>query len=113
MKNVVLLFLRKKRDKRIMTIDDGTLRKGYLYILRHPIGYLSELDEIDNRLASYFASAGIIAYGITSRAKLRYKVTPDGERIARVDYTSLTLKLFREKNNSTQNALVRGDVFVQ
>lgn len=102
-----------RRRKCLMTIDDGTLREGYKYILSHPIGYLSELDEIDGRLASYFAGAGIIAYGITSRAKLRYKVTPDGERIARVDYTSLTLKMFREKNSSIQNALVRGDTFVE
>lgn len=88
-----------------MTIDDITLRKGYWYILRNPRGYLSELDKIDTNLADYFAGAGIIAFGINSEAELRYKVTPDGERIASVDYTSLTLKLFREKNNCVQAEL--------
>lgn len=84
-----------------MAIDDVTLRKGYWYILRHSKGYLAELDKIDPNIADYFAGAGIIAFGINSEAELRYKVTPDGERIAKVDYTSLTLKLFREKNGIT------------
>ena len=88
-----------------MAIDDVTLRKGYWYILRHSKGYLAELDKIDPNIADYFAGAGIIAFGINSEAELRYKVTPDGERIASVDYTSLTLKLFREKNNCVQAEL--------
>lgn len=87
------------------TIDDVTLRRGYWYILRNPKGYLSELDRISDCLADYFANAGIIAYGVTSRAELRYTVTPEGERIAKVDYTSLTLKLFREKNSHTKAAV--------
>ena len=83
-------------------IDDVTLRKGYWHILREPVGYLTDLDEIDENLADYFASVGVIAYGINSHAQLRYKVTPDGERIARIEFTSLSLKLFRESKNHTQ-----------
>lgn len=86
-------------------IDDETLRKGYWYVLRNPQGYLTDLDVINDSLADYFASAGIIAYGVTSRAELRYTLTPEGERIAKVDYTSLTLKLYRERNNRAKTTV--------
>ena len=76
-----------------MNITDEKLREGYWYILRNPKGYLMDLDKIDEN----------IAYGITSRADLRYRVTDDGLRIARVDYTALTMKLFREKNGYIRN----------
>lgn len=101
-----------KQKVLIMAIDDVTLRKGYWYILQNPKGYLSELDEIDDCLADYFAGAGIIAYGINARAELRYQVTPDGERIAKVDYTSLTLKLFREKNDKFKVASVTSELLL-
>lgn len=86
-----------------MNITDEKLREGYWYILRNPKGYLMDLDKIDENIADFFASAGIIAYGITSRADLRYRVTDDGLRIARVDYTALTMKLFRKKNGYIRN----------
>ena len=80
-------------------LDDVSLRRGYWYILRHPNGYLSDLDKIADNLADYLEQANVIATGINSHAQECYKlIIPDGERIAKVDYTSLTLKLFREKN---------------
>lgn len=93
----------------ISTIDDKTLCKGYGYILRHTKGYLSDLDKIDENLADYFAFAGIIACGVNSHAELRYKVTPDGERIAKVDFTSLILKLFREESSRVNIASIMSD----
>lgn len=80
----------------MIDIDDTTLRNNYWYILRNPKGYLSELDDT---IADYFEDTGIITIGINSNAELRYKLTLDGKQIAAVDYMSLTLKLFREKNN--------------
>ena len=80
-------------------LDDVSLRRGYWYILRHPNGYLSDLDKIADNLADYLEQSNVIATGINSHAQECYKlIIPDGERIAKVDYTSLTLKLFREKN---------------
>ena len=52
-----------------MTIDDETLRKGYWYIIHNPRGFVEGLDRIDERLAGYFANAGIISFGTKKRIK--------------------------------------------
>lgn len=81
----------------IHNVGDTTLLKGYKYILENPCGYLIELDNIDENLADYFATAGIIAFGINSHAEMRYKLTAEGERIAKLEIISLNWKLnFRD-----------------
>lgn len=81
-----------------MTNEERTKMTGYEYILAHPNGSLSELDEIDSHLADYFASAGIIAFGINSRANRRYQVTPVGKKIAEIELISLKLKMLKERH---------------
>ena len=80
-------------------IPDATLRKAYWYVLLHPKGYWSELDQIDVEVKDHLEKENVIACGyINSCGDLRYKLTSDGEKVAKIQYTSLTLKLFRERN---------------
>lgn len=80
-----------------MAIDDETLRKGYWYIIRNPRGFVEGLDGIDERLAGYFASAGIISFGMNASAQIRFKVTEDGMKLAELGYRMITSKMVREE----------------
>ena len=80
-----------------MTIDDETLREGYWYIMHNPRGFVEGLDRIDERLAGYFASAGIISFGMNSSAQIRYRVTSGGAELAELGYRMITSKMVREK----------------
>jgi len=82
-------------------IPDEILRKAYWHVLANPHGYWSDLDQIGEGIRDYLEKENVIACGfINAKAQLRYKlIVGNGERIAKVQYTSLTLKLYREKNN--------------
>ena len=89
----------------MIQIPEDKLREAYWYLMHNKYGYQEDLDKIHPMMSLYLIEEGTIGEGMNSRAQLRYHVTELGEKIARVQYYSITRKLVHEKLNEEKFGL--------
>ena len=77
----------------MIQIPEDKLREAYWYLMHNKYGYQEDLDKIHPMMSLYLIEEGTIGEGMNSRAQLRYHVTENDEKIARVQYYSITRKL--------------------
>ena len=82
-------------------IPEEKLLEVYEHLMHHKYGYLEDLNKIYPGLAQYLIKEGTIGQGVNAKLQLRYHVTSQGEKIARIQYTALTLKTLEYGNKET------------
>lgn len=83
----------------MIQIPEDKLREAYWYLMHNKYGYQEDLDKIHPMMSLYLIEEGTIGEGINSRAELRYHVTELGEDIARIQYTAITIRMFKKHWN--------------
>lgn len=78
----------------MIRIPEDKLREAYWYLMHNKYGYQEDLDKIHPMMSLYLIEEGTIGEGINSKAQLRYHVTELGEDIARIQYVTITRRMF-------------------
>ena len=81
----------------MIQIPEDKLREAYWYLMHNKYGYQDDLDKIHPMMSLYLIEEGVIGEGMNSRAEFRYHVTELGEKIARMQYYTITKRMVHER----------------